>query len=65
MGHSFLIESSINYQAHTGVSALPEWPATPAALGTTPDTLQLRLRETHQKSFVICSRLNNKVKLLL
>ena len=41
IGHSFLIESSINYQASTGVNTLPEWPTTPAALGTAPDTLQL------------------------
>ena len=65
MGHSFLIESSINYQARTGVSALPEWPTTPAALGTASDILQLRLSETQQKSFVICSRLDNEVKQLL
>ena len=65
IGHSFLIESSINYRAHTGVNALPEWPTTPAALSTAPDTPQLRLRETQQKSFVICSCLDNKVQRLL
>ena len=65
IGHSFLIKSSINYQARSGVNALPEWPTTPAALGTTPDTLQLRLHETQQKSIVIYSRLDNEVKRLL
>ena len=63
--HSFLIESSINYQARTGLNALLEWPPTSAALGTAPDTLQLQLCETQQKSFVICACLDNKVKRLL
>ena len=65
VGHSFLIESSINYQARTGVGALPKWPITPAALGTAPDTLQLRLCEIQHKSFTICSCLDNEVKRLL
>ena len=64
-GLSFLIESSINYQARTGINALAECPTTPAALGTAPDTLQLWLHETKQKSFVICFHLDNKVKRLL
>ena len=59
VGLRFLNESSINYQARIGVNALLKWPATLAALCTVPDTLQLRLRETQQKSFVICSRLEN------
>ena len=62
IGPSFLIESSINYQARTGLNALPKWPTVPAALVTAPDTLQLRLQETQQKSYVICSCLNNEVK---
>ena len=65
VGHRFLIEFSINYQAHTGVNAIPEWPTTPATLGTAPNTLQLWPRETQQKSFVICSHLDNEVKCLL
>ena len=63
--HSFLIESSINYQARTGLTALPEWPIIPVAPVTAVDTLQLRLQETQQKSYVICSRLDNEVKRLL
>ena len=46
VGHSFFIESSINYQVCAGISALPAWPTTRAALGTAPSTLQLQLRET-------------------
>ena len=53
VGHSFLIESYIDYQAHTGVNVLSKWPTTSAALGTAPETPQLRLHETQQKSFVI------------
>ena len=41
IGHIFLIESSINYQARTGLNVLPEWPTASAALVTAPDTFQL------------------------
>ena len=61
-GHNFLIESHIDYQVYTDVNVLPKWPTMSAALGTAPDTLQLRFRETQQKSFIICSRLDNEVK---
>ena len=38
------------------------WPIAPAAPVTAVDTLQLRLQETQQKSYVICSRLDNEMK---
>ena len=65
IGHSFLIESSINYQERTGESVFPEWPDKPSKPTTAGDTLQLRLQETQQKSYVTCSRLDNEVKRLL
>ena len=65
VGHSFLIKSLIDYQAHTGDTTLPNWPSTPSTLGTAPDTLELRLQETQQTLFVTCSRLNKEVKSLL
>ena len=41
ISHSFLIKSSINYQARTGLNVLPEWPIALAAHVTATDTLHL------------------------
>ena len=62
IGHSFLIEFSINYQARTGENVFPAWPIKPDKPATAVDTLQLRFQETQQKSYVICARLDNEVK---
>ena len=65
IGHSFLVESSINYQARTGLTVLLEWPIVPVAPVIAVDILQLHLQETQQKLYVICSRLDNEMKRLL
>ena len=46
VGHSFLIESLIDYQACTGATVLPAWPSMPAALGTAPDTQNMVILHT-------------------